>query len=122
MAYLSAWTKTLAIPLRSNTPSKYRDPLSTYFIRQNLAIRSEEAKQVKQMLSNCIICPSISPYALPIVMVRKKVGDMRFCADFLRLNTATIKDADLLPHIDDLLDAQHGACWFSTLDLKNRYW
>ena len=78
--------------------------------------------QVQQMLSSNVIRPSNSPWASPMVMVRKKDGRLRFCVDFRQLNAATVKDAHPLPRIDDLLDALHGAKWFSTLDLKSGYW
>ena len=42
--------------------------------------------------------------------------------DFRKMNDATIKDAHPLPRIDDTLESLHGTQYFTTLDLKSRYW
>ena len=97
-------------------------PLRQAYRRENPAVRREEMAQVQQMLASDVIRPSNSPWASPVVMVKKKDGSLRFCVDFRQLNAATVKDAHPLPRIDDLLDALHGALWFSTVDLKSGYW
>ena len=109
-------------PLLEHAIETHGPPLRQPYRRQNPAVRREEMAQVQQMLSSNVLHPSNSPWASPVVMVRKKDGSLRFCVDFRQLNSATVKDAHPLPRIDDLLDALHGAKWFSTLDLKSGYW
>ena len=109
-------------PLLEHAIETHGPSLRQPYQRQNPAVRREEMTHVQQMLSSNVIRPSNSPWASPVVMVRKKDGSVRFCVDFRQLNAATVKDAHPLPRINDLLDALHGAKWFSTLDLKNGYW
>ena len=96
-------------PLLQHTIEAKGTPLRQPYHRQNPAVRREEMAQVQQMLTSGVIHLSNSPWSLPVVMVKKKDGSLRFCIDFRQFNAATIKDAHPLPHIDDLLDALHGA-------------
>ncbi|BHF66425.1 hypothetical protein SprV_0200944200 [Sparganum proliferum] len=79
-------------------------------------------KMIQDMLNRNIIRPPSSPWASPIVLVKKKDGTLRLCADYRRLNAVTKRDPFPLPRIDDTIDALSGATWFCTLDLASGYW
>ena len=76
---------------------------------------------LEQLLAKNIIRPSSSPYASPIVVVRKKNGDIRLCCDFRGINLKTRRDKFPLPKIEESLDALGGAKFFSSLDLASGY-
>lgn len=83
--------------------------------------RAEIERQVAGLLADGIIEESCSPWASPVVLVKKKCGALRFF-DYRRLNSITIQDSHPLPCMDATLDALAGTRWFSTLDFSNGYW
>lgn len=90
--------------------------------RVPLAFAEEERKVIKQMEEQGIITKSNSPWASPIVLVRKKNGKIRPCVDYRKLNAVTLnKDAFPIPRTRDCLDAVAGAKYFSTFDLTAGY-
>ena len=101
----------------SNSPRIRQVPRRVPF-----AIREAMTKMVQEMLLDDVIQESASPWASPVVLVKKKDGTLRFCVDYRRLNAVTHKDTFPLPRIDDLLDQMQGKKVFSTLDAKRSYW
>ena len=90
--------------------------------RVPFAVRQEVARQLRQMQKSGVIQPSKSPWASPIVLVRKKDGSLRFCIDYRSLNSVPKQDKFPIPRINDLLDQLAKAQFFTTLDLAASYW
>ncbi|XP_041923983.1 uncharacterized protein K02A2.6-like isoform X2 [Alosa sapidissima] len=104
------------IKLKDETPFKQRSrpihPQDYEAVRNHL----------RTLLEAGIIRESESPYSSPIVVVRKKSGDVRLCVDYRKLNNQTIKDAYALPNVEETFSALSGSQWFSVMDLKSGYY
>lgn len=79
-------------------------------------------RHLQDLLAAGIIEESSSPYASPIVLVRKKNGDLRMVVDYRRLNNLTKKDAYPLPRIEETFTLLSGSKWFTVLHLKSGYY
>ncbi|OWZ06653.1 hypothetical protein PHMEG_00021062, partial [Phytophthora megakarya] len=78
--------------------------------------------ELQQYLDLGHIRPSTSPWASPVLMIRKPDGGIRFCIDYRRLNAVAVKDCYPMPLIDDILDVLGNAKLFSTMDIASGYW
>lgn len=96
-------------------------PPNTKPYRYSPLQKDEIERQVQEMLRSGVIMHSMSPYAAPVLLVKKKDGTWRFCIDYRRLNMVTIKNKFPLPIVDELLDELAGAAFFSKLDLRAGY-
>lgn len=104
------------IKLSDETPFKHRArPIHPHDVD---AVR----KHLQELLDSGIIRESESPFASPIVVVRKKNNSVRLCIDFRKLNSQTIKDAYALPNLEEVFSLLTGSKWFSALDLKSGYY
>ena len=85
-------------------------------------LRDKVKKEIDDMLKSGIVEPSDSPYAAPIVLIKKKDQSLRICLDFRDLNKQTIFDPVLMPRMDEVLNKVSKARYISKLDLTKGYW
>lgn len=96
-------------------------PFSARPRRLSYTDKTEVRKMVQSLLDEGVIRPSESPYASPIVLVKKKNGTIRMCIDYRALNNLTVRDNYPLPLIEDCLDYLNNKQFFSLLDLKSGF-
>ena len=77
---------------------------------------------VKYLLIHKFISPSTSRFASPVLLVKKKDGNFRFCVDFRQLNESSHISQGPLPDIRQLTDRLVKAKYLSSLDYINGYW
>ena len=96
-------------------------PISQPYRRIPPHLIEEVRDHLNDLLKKGIITESESAYAAPIVLVRKKSGELRICNDYRKLNTKVARDAFPLPRIEESLESLGKAKIFSTLDLASAY-
>ncbi|GBG81457.1 hypothetical protein CBR_g32448 [Chara braunii] len=89
--------------------------------RMALTELDELRRQLKELTEKGWIRPSTSPYGSPVLFVPKKGGTSRMCIDYRGLNAITVKNAEPLPRIDNLLDRVQGCKYYSKTAFQTRY-
>jgi hypothetical protein len=105
-----------AIELIPGTP-----PISRRPYRMSSNELAELKKQLQDLLTKGLICPSLSEWGCLALFIKKKDNSLRMCMDYQPLNAVTIKNKYPLPRIDILFDQLSKAKLFSKIDLRSGY-
>lgn len=108
--------------IKHNIPTGSHPPIKERYRPIPPTMYQSVKKMIQEMKDSNIIKDSHSPWAAPLVLVRKKDGNIRFCVDYRKINQITHKDAYPLPRIEESLTALGSSAYFSTLDLTSGYW
>jgi len=91
-------------------------------LRQQSTYELQEVKRfLEENLQRGFIEPSQSPFASPVLFVKKPNGALRFCVDYRKLNDLTRKDRYPLPLINETLARLAKAKVYTKLDIRQAF-
>ena len=77
---------------------------------------------VQKMLEWKIIRKSSSPFASPVVIVKKPDGSNRVCVDYRRINNVTLFDPEPMMTPEDFFSKLNKSVFFAKPDFSKGYW
>ena len=72
------------------------------------------------MMKMGVIRESSSPYASPVVVVKKKDNSNRVCVDYRKLNKLTVFDPEPMPTAEHLFQKLNDDKYFTRLSKQSR--
>ncbi|CAF1577933.1 unnamed protein product, partial [Didymodactylos carnosus] len=79
-------------------------PISSSPFPRTLHQQQALSEHIHQMEKDHLIRRSTSPWASPVVSVKKPDGSTRFCVDYRKINKITKKDSYTLPHMGETIN------------------
>ena len=104
------------IELTDNNPVRSRPYPLPYALRENLK------REIEDLISLGIIRESNSPFASPIVIVKKKDGSDCICIDYRKLNKLTVTDPKPMITVEELFQRLGKSKYYTKIDLSKGYW
>ncbi|KAK1574154.1 hypothetical protein QYE76_019009 [Lolium multiflorum] len=89
--------------------------------RTNPEDTKEIQRQIQDLLAKGYVRESLSPCAVPVILVPKPDETQRMCMDCRPINAITVRYRHPIPRLDDMLDELSGATIFSKIDLRSGY-
>ena len=86
------------------------------------SLQDEIDRKISELLEQGMIEESDSPYAAPIVYVKKRKGEIRLTCDYRAINLMTVDNASGMAGLTELIERAAKAKYVSTIDLASAYW
>lgn len=84
--------------------------------------KNDVEQEIQSLLKKGIIEYSNTPYINPLVIVKKKNGEIRMCLDARHLNKCSVPQYEAPINIDAILGKITESFIFSKIDLKHSFW
>ena len=98
------------------------DPIHQRPYSTPIALKASVDEEIAWLLQKGYIVPSSSPWASPMVTVRKPDGSARLCVDFRRINSLTRQQPFFMPRVEEVIEGIGGARFISKLDLSKGFY